>query len=98
MHPQFVGRQRGWRGWRHRLAARRDQHRRRCLVRVGRYRRYYAGDAANRLARHPGRELGRLDMSDFNYLKAAVKQKFASEGAYLAGGMNPVPAIKLGLN
>ncbi len=43
-------------------------------------------------------------MSDFNYLKAgdleeaAVKQKSASEGAYLAGGMTLLPAIKLGLN
>jgi carbon-monoxide dehydrogenase medium subunit len=43
-------------------------------------------------------------MSDFNYLKAAdleeaaVKQKSASEGEYLAGGMTLLPAIKLGLN
>jgi carbon-monoxide dehydrogenase medium subunit len=43
-------------------------------------------------------------MSDFNYLKAAdlqeaaAKQKSASQGAYLAGGMTLLPAIKLGLN
>ena len=43
-------------------------------------------------------------MSDFNYLKAAdldeaaLQQKSASEGAYLAGGMTLLPAIKLGLN
>ena len=43
-------------------------------------------------------------MSDINYLKAAdleaaaASLKSASEGAYLAGGMTLLPAIKLGLN
>jgi carbon-monoxide dehydrogenase medium subunit len=43
-------------------------------------------------------------MSDFNYSKAAdleaavASQKSASAGAYLAGGMTLLPAIKLGLN
>jgi carbon-monoxide dehydrogenase medium subunit len=43
-------------------------------------------------------------MSDFNYLsaadlaEAAVKQKAATDGSYLAGGMTLLPAIKLGLN